>query len=258
MEIICDPDSSLSELVEVIQYDQSMTTNLLRICNSSYFGLKKKITPISNGLKTEIFNPNKNGEYLRKKFNLPKKNIVLYTGRINEEKNLEVLIKAISYVVEQVDVHFLICGEGGKYKQMLINLAKKLNVYDHTTFTGFLDWKDYPNIYNIADVFVIPSESELQSIVTMEAVASGLPVVVVNKGALPELANMNNGFVFEPKNSKQMAEYIDKILSNEKLKKTMGENSLRLIKKHSMVSVAYQFEKTFEKVINIHNKRLEK
>ncbi len=100
-----------------------------------------------------------------------------------------------------------------------MNLTKELNVEDHTTFTDFLDWKDYPNIYNIADVFAIPAESELQSLVTMEAVASGLPVVVVNNGALPELASMNNGFVFEPKNSKQMAEYIVKILSNEKLKK---------------------------------------
>jgi glycosyltransferase involved in cell wall biosynthesis len=217
-------------------------------------GLKTNITPISNGLETEVFNPENDGEYLRKKFNLPNKNIVLFTGRINEEKNLDVLIKSIPYVLEKIDAHFLIVGSGGEYKNKLMNLAKKLHITDHITFTDFIDWKDYPNIYNIADVFAIPSESELQSIVTMEAIASGLPVVVVNKGALPELANMNNGFIFEPKNSKQMAEYIDKILSNEELKKIMGENSLKLIKKHSMESVTYQFEKTFEKVINIYNK----
>jgi glycosyltransferase involved in cell wall biosynthesis len=217
-------------------------------------GLKTNITPISNGLETEIFNPKNDGEYLRKRFNLPDKNIVLFTGRINEEKNLDVLIKSIPYVLKKIDAHFLIVGSGGEYKNKLMNLAKKLHIMDYITFTDFIDWKDYPNIYNIADVFAIPSESELQSIVTMEAIASGLPVVVVNKGALPELANMNNGFIFEPKNSKQMAEYIDKILSNEELKKTMGENSLELIKKHSMESVTYQFEKTFEKVIDIYYK----
>ncbi|MCJ7572138.1 MAG: glycosyltransferase [Candidatus Thermoplasmatota archaeon] len=217
-------------------------------------GLKTNITPISNGLETKIFNPDNNVEYLRKRYGLPDKNIILFTGRINEEKNLDVLINAIPYVLEKINAHFLLVGSGGEYKNKLMNLTKELNVTDHTTFTDFLDWKDYPNIYDIADVFAIPSESELQSIVTMEAIASGLPVVVVNNGALPELANMNNGFVFEPKNSKQMAECIVKILSNEKLKNTMSENSLKLIKQHSMDSVTYEFEKTFEKVINMYNK----
>jgi glycosyltransferase involved in cell wall biosynthesis len=218
-------------------------------------GLKNNITPISNGLKTEIFNQGNDGEYLRKRFNLPKKNIVLYTGRINEEKNLDVLIKAIPYVVEQLDAHFLICGEGGDYKRMLKDLARDLKVYDHTTFTGFLDWDDYPNIYSIADVFAMSAESELQSLVTMEAVASGLPVVVVNKGALPELTIMDNGLVFEPKNSKQMADCIVKILSDEKLRKNMGLKSLELIKKHSMESVANQYEKLYEKIISIYSKK---
>jgi len=213
-------------------------------------GLKKNITPISNGLKTEIFSPSNNGEYLRKKFNLPKKDIILCSGRINEEKNLDVLIKAIPHVVKKVDAHFLICGEGGDYKQDLIDLAKNLNIDKYTTFTGFLDWEDYPNIYSIADVFAMPAESELQSIVTMEAVASGLPVVVVKKGALPELASMENGLVFEPKNSKQMADCIVKIIKDESLKKSMGLKSLELIKKHSMSSVVNQYEKLYEKVIH--------
>jgi len=213
-------------------------------------GLRTNITPISNGLKTEIFNPNNDGEYLRKKLALPMKNIVLCTGRINEEKNLDVLIKAIPHVIKKVDAHFLIVGSGGDYKQKLINLAKELNVGNNTTFTDFLDWDDYPNIYAIADLFAMPSEAELQSIVTMEAVASGLPIVVVNKGALPELTSMNNGLVFEPKNSKQMAECIVKILTDEKLKKTMGANSLELIKDHSMESVAVKFEETYKNVLN--------
>jgi glycosyltransferase involved in cell wall biosynthesis len=213
-------------------------------------GLITDITPISNGLKTEVFNPNNDGEYLRKKFGLPKENIILCTGRINEEKNLDVLIKAIPYVLKEVDAHFLIVGSGGDYKQSLINLTDELNVNNNTTFTDFLDWNDYPNIYSIADIFAMPSEAELQSLVTMEAVASGLPVVVVNKGALPELASSNNGFVFEPKNSKQMAECIVKILKDEKLKKNMGENSLELIKKHTMKSIAEEFEKTYEYVLD--------
>lgn len=215
-------------------------------------GLKNKITPISNGINTKIFNPDNDGEYLRKKFKLPKKNIVMYAGRITPEKNLDVLIKAIPFVKKEVESHFLFVGSGGEYKQHLENLAKELNVSEYTTFTDFLDWEDYPNIYSIADVFALPAESELQSIVTLEAVASGLPVVVVNKGALPELASSGNGFVFEPKNSKQMAEQIIKILSDEKLKEKMSKKSLELAKKHSMESVATQYEQLYKKIINHH------
>jgi glycosyltransferase involved in cell wall biosynthesis len=221
-------------------------------------GLLTDITPISNGLKTEIFNPNNDGEYLRKKYDLPKKNIILYTGRINEEKNLDVLIKSIPYVIEKYDAHFLIVGSGGDYKQSLIKLTKELNVEKNITFTDFLDWDDYPNIYSIADLFAMPSEAELQSIVTMEAVASGLPIVVVNKGALHELASMDNGFVFESKNSEQMAEYIVKILSDGKLKKKMGSNSLELIKEHAMSSIAEKYEMIYKKVLDNYTSRKQK
>ena len=218
-------------------------------------GLKINITPISNGINTRVFNPKNNGEYLRKKFKLPERNIVLYSGRISAEKNLDVMIKAIPYVVKEINAHFLFVGSGGEYKQSLINLAKDLKIIGHTTFTDFLDWEDYPNIFAVADIFAMPSEAELQSIVTMEAVASGLPIIVVNKGALPELASMNNGYIFEPQNSKQMAECIIKILSDKNLQNNMKLNSLKLIKKHTLESITTQFEQVYEKTIELHNKK---
>lgn len=212
-------------------------------------GLKTKIIPISNGVNTEIFKPSNNGKYLRKKFKIPEENIVLYTGRISSEKNLDVLVKAIPKVLKEINAHFLFCGSGGVYKQKIQNLSKKINVSNNTTFVDFLDWKDYINIYSLADLFVMPAEAELQSIVTMEAIASGLPAIVVNKGAVPELVSMNNGFLFESKNSNQLANNIIKILTDRNLKHNMGKNSLELIKKHSMKHVGSQFEKLYKHLI---------
>jgi glycosyltransferase involved in cell wall biosynthesis len=218
-------------------------------------GLKTKITPISNGVNTEIFNPNNNGEYLRKKFNIPKENIVLYTGRMSSEKNLDVLVKAIPLVVKEIDAHFLFCGSGGGYKQKMKKLTETLHMSDNTTFLDFLDWEDYINIYSLADLFVMPAEAELQSIVTMEAIASGLPAVVVNKGAVPELVSLNNGLLFDPRNSKQLASNIAKVLSDKNLRNTMSKNSLKLIKNHSMNHVGCQFEKVYENVIDSYNNK---
>ena len=211
-------------------------------------GLKTPVTPISNGVNTELFKPNNKSEYLRKRFNLPKKPLVLYTGRINQEKNVDVLVKAIPSVLKEVDTHFLFCGSGG-LKPEMIKLTQDLGVDDHTTFIDFLDWADYPNIYPLADVFVMPAESELQSIVTLEAIASGVPPVVVNKGAVPELASSGNGLVFEPKNSNQLAANIITILSDKKQRDVMKKKSLRLSEKHSMRYVGSQYEQVYETVL---------
>jgi len=124
----------------------------------------------------------------------------------------------------------------------------------HTTFIDFLDWADYPNIFTLADVFVMPAESELQSIVTLEAVASGVPPVVVNKGAVPELASAENGLVFEPQDSNQLANNIITILSNEQLRNTMKKNSLKLSEQHSMNTVGTQYEQVYEKVLELLKK----
>jgi len=217
-------------------------------------GLKTPITPISNGVNTEMFKPTNKGDYLRKRFNLPEKPLILYTGRINQEKNVDVLVKAIPFVLRSVDAHFLFCGSGG-LKPDMMKLTQELGVDTHTTFIDFLDWADYPNIFTLADVFVMPAESELQSIVTLEAVASGVPPVVVNKGAVPELASAENGLVFEPQDSNQLASNIITILSDETLRNTMKKNSLRLSEQHSMNTVGTQYETVYEKVLGFPKKR---
>jgi glycosyltransferase involved in cell wall biosynthesis len=213
-------------------------------------GLTVPITPISNGVNTQTFNPNNDGKYLRDKFKIPEKPTVLYTGRMSSEKNVDVIIKAIPDVVNKLDAHFLFCGSGGGYKQRMKQLAESLNISDHTTFVDFLDWDDYPNIYSLANLFVMPAESELQSIVTMEAIASGLPAVVVNKGAVPELVNQDNGLLFEPQNSNHLAKCITTILSDDQLKKKMSINSLKLIQQHTMSYVVKQYENVYYQLLN--------
>ena len=213
-------------------------------------GLTTPVTPISNGVNTKMFKPTNKGEYLRKRFNLPKKPLILYTGRINQEKNVDVLVKAIPSILNKVDAHFLFCGSGGLKPEMM-KLTQSLGVDAHTTFIDFLDWADYPNIYTLADVFVMPAESELQSIVTLEAIATGVPPVVVNKGAVPELASAENGLVFEPQDSNQLATNIITILSNKKLRNTMKKNSLKLSEQHSMDAVGTQYEQVYEKVLEL-------
>ncbi len=211
-------------------------------------GMHAPVTAISNGVDTTMFTPKNNGEYLRNRLKLPDKPLVLYSGRMNQENNVDVLIRAIPQVLSQVDAHFLFCGSGG-LKPDLMKLTESLHVSDHTTFIEFLDWADYPNVYALADLFVMPAESELQSIVTLEAIASGVPAVVVNKGAVPELVSNNNGLVFEPKDSGQLASQIISVLADKKRRDSMRKHCLALAKKHAMSMVGAQYEQVYEQVL---------
>lgn len=214
-------------------------------------GIKREVLPISCGIDLEIFKPENNGDYLKVKYNLPRKKTFLYVGRIDKEKKVDVLIKAFKKALKTIDAHFVIAGKGAELKK-LKELASELGLRDKTTFTGFVPEKDLPNLYCAADCFVISGIAELQSIATMEAMASGLPVIAVDEMALPELVHDNeNGFLFENGNEQQIAESMVKIFSDDELRKKMSEKSLEIIKKHDIKKVILIFEKLYAETAKV-------
>jgi glycosyltransferase involved in cell wall biosynthesis len=210
-------------------------------------GLKPRSAVISNGVDHKKFNPKNDGKYLRDKYSLPYKPIILYTGRLSEEKRVDVLIKSIPYVLKRIDAHFLIVGEG-LHKKGLEKLSRTLKIRKNITFTGFLNDRDYPDVYSVGDIYVMPSMCELQSITTLEALASGLPVIAARKYALPELVRVGeNGYLFEPSNYQDLAEKIVKLLSNNEINK-MREKSLEIAKNHSLKRSIEKYEEIYEMV----------
>lgn len=78
-------------------------------------------------------------------------------------------------------------------------LADKIGLYSRVTFTGFVPDDELPGLYALSHCFIIAGTAELQNIVTMEAMATGLPVIAVRAMALPELVQQGvNGCLFEP------------------------------------------------------------
>jgi glycosyltransferase involved in cell wall biosynthesis len=214
-------------------------------------GLRVPAEPLSNGIDLGTYKPGRNGDYLRDKFNIPKnKPIILYTGRISGEKHLDIWLEAAALILRDIDTHFIITGSGREL-QNLKKAAQDLKLDKNLTFTGFVPEKDFPNIYSIADLFAISSEAELQSIVTMEALASSLPVIATNQYALPELVHDGeNGYLFPKRNPGKMAECAVKILSNPALKKKMGEQSLKIIQDHSIEKCVDRLEEIYERLIS--------
>src|SRR5207248_7463465 len=91
--------------------------------------------------------------------------------------------------------------------------VQRLNLGDRVSFLGFVRDADLLALRQSSDMFAIPSEAELQSLATMEAMACGLPVVAANSYALPELVHHGeNGYLFQPANSDELPGHIDKLL----------------------------------------------
>ncbi len=213
-------------------------------------GLKAAHGPVSNGVNLSAFYPGQDASALRQQNNIPSdKPVVLYTGRLSGEKSLPVLIRAIPLITKEIPCHFVFAGVG-REKENLEQMVNKMNIHDRVTFVGGLSRTDLPKIYNLGSLFCIPSTAELQSIVTMEAMATGLPIVAAKAGALPELCQDGvNGYLAKPFDSQDHADKIIKILKDPGLARKMGEQSMAIIKKHSFDEVIKVFEGVYAKVL---------
>ncbi|HZK10871.1 MAG TPA: glycosyltransferase, partial [Atribacterota bacterium] len=193
---------------------------------------------------------------IRLKFHLPMNPIVLYLGRIDKDKSIEVLMKTIPKVIKETNAHFVIAGIGDELPNIK-KMAEEMSMEQVIHFLGRVDHQssDLEEIYQISTVFAIPSAIETQSIVTLEAMAAGLPVVAANAGALPELVkNGENGYLFKPGDSDLMAKDIITILNDEKLREKMKKRSLEIISDHRISQSFEKVQKVYEKVIKKNKK----
>ena len=208
--------------------------------------LEVKVMSISSGIDLNKFNPVGNTISVRKKYNLPQIPILLYVGRVDPEKNIEEVIRAVALAVKKVDFNFVVVGKG-KSKAGLEILAQELGIAEKVIFTGFVSEEDLPFIYKLSSCFIIASIAELLSLVTLQAMASGLPIIAANAGALSELVNDGvNGFLFESGDIDTIAQCICTVITKDELNKSMGKKNLEYILKHDINRIADSFENLYK------------
>jgi glycosyltransferase involved in cell wall biosynthesis len=179
-------------------------------------------------------------------FTVRPKNRILFVGRVTGEKQIDVLLKAVSLLPSELDARLEIVG-GGDQKKNLEALAVTLGIDDRVTFTGYVTEQELRDAYTRATVFAMPSIAELQSIATMEAMASGLPVVAADAMALPHLVHDGeNGHLFAPGDAQQMADRLADVLTLPQDELDRLKNaSLRFIAAHDIQRTLTTFEKLY-------------
>ncbi|MFS0894450.1 glycosyltransferase [Microbacterium sp. 179-I 3D3 NHS] len=140
-------------------------------------------------------------------------NRLVFVGRLTAEKQVEVILQAMTKLDPALETTFDIVG-GGDQRKQLENLAAQLGLGDRVTFHGRTTDEELRSLLSRASVFVIASIAELQSIATMEAMASALPIVAADAVALPHLVHDGeNGHLFEPGNVDELAARLTDVLT---------------------------------------------
>lgn len=212
-------------------------------------GLAVPHKPVSNGVDLQKYQPGPAAESVRKKFRLPKKPILLYTGRLDGEKRLDVWLEAAARIHKEIDAHFLLVGRGSGL-QALKRQAAGLGIAGNTTFTGPVSDDDLVALYKCGTVFAISSPAELQSLVTLEAMATALPIVAVDAMALPELCHTGkNGYLFANGDAGAMAQAVLRILQKPAMGKQMGAESRKIVEaKHDVRQMPKNYAAIYQEV----------
>jgi len=144
----------------------------------------------------------------------------------------------------------LVIVGNGTLKEGLHKLALDLEVPEKIIWVEHISDSEMPDFYHLADVFTIVSPFEVQSIVTLQALASGLPVICADRGALPELCHDGvNGYLVDAYNAKALAQKMNILTEDKAKRKTFGEESRRISLAHHKPDVLHKMELLYERVI---------
>jgi len=216
----------------------------------------RPIQVVSNGIDLEKFNPERvslqEEKEFREKYLLEDFSILLYVGRLGHEKNLGYLLRIMHSLRKKSKIKLLIAGRG-ILEEELKEKVKKLRMEESIIFTGYLEKKDLLCVYLCADIFILSSFCELQSIATLEAMAMKNAILIARneENAAQELVREGiNGYTFDLKDPGEAVEKIIRIVSDEKLKRSMQDESFKMIQNHNIKRSISKLEKIYESLVN--------
>ncbi len=240
-------------IYDAVRVSQFITanSNFTRTWFLKMFGkqFSYKTRTIPGGVNLLDFS-NANDEVLAKidkKYNLIGKKVVLFTGRLTVHKGVDYLIMAARKIKGEV----LILGDGPErpYLEELIRKYKLTN----THILGYMKPSEgikYREFYRRADVYVAPSVwDEPLGLVILEAMASGTPVIVTRKGGITSIVKDEyNGFIVRARNSQEIADKVNLLLEDEKLRLRMAQKARKTIEeKFTWEVIAGKFEHYYSK-----------
>jgi glycosyltransferase involved in cell wall biosynthesis len=199
----------------------------------------------SRGIDTEKYSPNYRNQQLRKFLKADNRVILLFVGRLVREKDLDDLVAANDILTRRGHLFKLvIVGDG----PMRAELAEKM---PEAFFPGLMSGMQLAEYYASSDIFVFPSTTETFGNVVLEAFASGLPVVGVNKGGVSDLIDHSHtGFLAQANQPSDLADKIELLLADQTLRATMGQAARQFSLKRNWEAVNQKLFNSYENILS--------
>ena len=238
-KIVASFSKNFSDLCDYIIAPTEKTANILE----SYKISREKIAVIPTGVHIDNLYDND----LRSELNLPHdKKILLYLGRLGEEKNIEEIIDFHHRLADN-NIELFIVGGGPYYDDLVAYNEREDSL---AQFVGMVDPSEVNKYYQAADIFTTSSTSETQGLTYYEALSNGLVAICRNDESLDGvLEDGFNGFRFN--NFDEFKTYIYKILDNPDYQNQLSENARNYaLENFSVESFGSKCEDLYKKAIN--------
>jgi D-inositol-3-phosphate glycosyltransferase len=211
-----------------------------------------RVAVVPCGVDLDLFRPQDKGA-ARQALGLSDERIILFVGRIEPLKGIDILINAVAQLEDGADFHVLIVG-GDRRSQRQVShlqeLASGLGIGERVCFLGAVDHEKLPLYYNAADVCVVPSYYESFGLVALEAMACGTPVVASRVGGLTgTVKDGETGYLISWRCPEPFAERLELLLGNETLRHRFGESAREVVERYRWTNVAHAVLGLYEELL---------
>ena len=209
--------------------------------------LASKFHVISPAVDINEFSPEINGTSIREEYSILNSLLILSVGRLEWVKGFDLLIRAISLVLEHFpNAKFMIVG-GGSQKEYLTNIAQTLNVRNNLILTGPVKRAKLPKFYSACDVFLVPTRGEGFGMVFLEAWSCGKPIITTPQApVIASLIKKRGGGIISTNDPKNLGNALITLLSDKNLRLTMGEMGRK-------IAIDFSWRKMVEASLNLHS-----
>jgi D-inositol-3-phosphate glycosyltransferase len=211
----------------IVAFSQHERDAMIRL----YDAPGQKIEVIPCGVDAELFQPS-DQELAKRKLGLQNSKVVLYVGRLEPLKGVDILLRAMAQLEQGDQVKTLIVGgnlDEDPEMDRLKSLSHELGISTQVSFLGRLDQRELPTYYNAADICVVPSYYESFGLVALEAMACGTPVIASRVGGLPTIVKDGfTGYLIPWRCPEPLTDGLDVLLGSPTIRKAMGEASRKV------------------------------
>ncbi len=212
-----------------------------------------RVATIPGGVDAELFQP-MDSAAAKAQFGLVGKRVILFVGRVEPLKGVDLLLRAVAQLDERQDLQVLIVGgrpEEDREIARLRALATELQIAPQVQFLGTVRHEELPAYYNAAEVCVLPSYYESFGLAALEAQACGVPVIASRVGGLPTVVHDNEtGYLIPWRCPEPFSEHLEVLLRNEQLRQSLGRAARQHAVALSWKAVVDQLEELYCSLAN--------